>query len=115
MTNKRLKKLNSKKIAYIVHLSDTTYLTNTITTHGIYKVQVYGTISLFLKAKVVSHSRKIGIWNEIKTDFANWLPPDNKVVASIATLCQWELSKIDVEAAALQTGEAGQKFMQIHQ
>lgn len=95
-----------KRTVNIIPLAEIPTNANIISSHTIYKIKVNDDQSLKLKARIAPHSNEDSLQFSLRSDCSMCPPLGFRIIASIASICKWRLSKLDVKTAFLQTGEA---------
>lgn len=79
---------------------------NVISSHTIYKIKITDDDGLKLKARIAPHGNEDSIKEDLKSDCNMCSPSGVRVVLCIASIKGWRITKADVKAAFLQTGQA---------
>ena len=74
--------------------------------HVIHKVNENNDGSLKIRAQIAPHGNRDKERDSLKTDLAQCPPTGIRILASIATIIKWAVSKIDFVSAFLQIGDA---------
>lgn len=72
----------------------------------LYKIKIEENDALKLKARIALHGNEDSIKHDLRSDCSMYASLDALTLISIATVCKWRLSRVDVRSAFLQTGAA---------
>ena len=89
-----------------VPINDVPKNANVITSHVIYKIEANEDGTFKMKARIAPDGNKDRDRHILKTDCSQCPPTGFRILASISTIMQWQIAKIDFKSAFLQTGEA---------
>ena len=95
-----------KKTAEPVRVSKIPPDANIISSHVIYKVKMNDDKALKLKARIAPHGNEDSLKHDLRSDCCVWPLTGIRLLLSMASLRKWRITKMDVESAFLQTGDA---------
>lgn len=98
--------LDFKRTVKPVSLAEIPAKANIIASHTIYKLKINDDHSLKLKARIAPHGNEDSSRSLLRSDCSMCPPLGFRIIASLASIRKWRLSKIDVKTAFLQTGQA---------
>ena len=89
-----------------VPISDISANANIISSHTIYKIKFDENDNLRLKGRIAPHGNEDSQREELRSDCTMCAPVGIRVVATVATIRHWRITKADVKTAFHKTGKA---------